>query len=112
MLCWIRELHSFVTPLLVRVRDLESEIPPIELVPVVREFPDDLPRIPPKQDIDFSIGFLPNTHPISIPPYRMVPTELNEIKSQLKDFLDKVFILPSIYLWGAPLLFVKKKDDS
>ena len=55
---------------------------------------------------------LPGTQPISIPPYRMAPAELKELKDQLKDLLDKGFIRPSASPWGAPVLFVRKKDGS
>ena len=54
----------------------------------------------------------PGTKPISIPPYRMAPTELKELKDQLQDLLSKVFIRPSVSPWGAPVLFVKKKDGT
>ena len=66
-------------------------------------FPNDLPRIPPKQETNFGIDLLQDTNPISIPPYQMATTELKELKSQLKDLLDKGFIQPSIYLSGAPI---------
>ena len=75
-------------------------------------FPEDLPGIPPEREIEFGIDLLPDTQPISIPPYRMAPAELKELKEQLKDFLDKGFIRPSISPWGAPVLFVRKKDSS
>ena len=69
----------------VRVQDLNFEIPPIELVPVVSEFledfPNDIPGIPPKWEIDFGIELLPDTDPISISPYRMAPAELKELKA-------------------------------
>src|SRR5688572_6727956 len=100
----------------VRVRDVESEVPSLESVPTVSEFPDvfpdDLPGIPPEREIDFGIDLLPDTRPISIPPYRMAPAELKELKEQLKDLLDKGFIRPSISPWGAPVLFVRKKDGT
>ncbi|KAH0709204.1 hypothetical protein KY284_010631 [Solanum tuberosum] len=103
-------------PFSVSTPDLESEIPPLELVPVEEDFPevflDDLPRIPPEREIDFGIDLLPDTQPISIPPYRMAPAELKELKAQLKDSFDKGFIQHSISHWGAPVLFVKKKDGS
>ncbi|KAH0698841.1 hypothetical protein KY284_013056 [Solanum tuberosum] len=75
-------------------------------------FPDDLPGVLPEREIDFGIDLLPDTQPISIPPYRMAPAELKELKEQLKDLLDKGFIRPSISPWGAPVFFVKKKDGS
>ncbi|XP_070034868.1 uncharacterized protein [Nicotiana tomentosiformis] len=102
--------------LLAIVNDIRKEIISIENVPVVREFydvfPEDLPGLPPVREIDFGIDFLPDTQPISIPPYRMEPTELRDLKQQLQDLLDKGFIRPSVSPWGAPVLFVKKKDGS
>ena len=101
---------------LVRVKDSRLENPTPESVLVVCEFPDvfpeDLPGIFPEREIDFGIDLLPNTQPISIPPYRMAPAELKELKEQLKNPLDKGFIRPSISPSGAPVLFVRKKDGS
>uniref|UniRef100_M1CYN1 Gag-pol protein n=1 Tax=Solanum tuberosum TaxID=4113 RepID=M1CYN1_SOLTU len=101
---------------LVRVRDVDSESPTLGSVPVVNEFlkvfPDDLPGSPPAREIDFGIDLLLDTQPIFIPPYRMAPLELKELKEQLKDLLDKGFIRLSISPWGAPVLFVRKKDSS
>ena len=81
---------------LVRVKDSSLETPTLELVPVVCEFPEDLPGVPPKREIDFGIDLLPDTQPISIPPYRMASAELKESKEQFEDLLDKGFIRPSI----------------
>ena len=101
---------------IVRFKDLDKENPPIELVPVVKEFKEvflnDLPGIPPKREIDFGIDLLSDTNPFSIIPYRMAPAKLKDIKAQLKDSLDKGFIRPSISPWSAPILFVKNKDES
>ncbi|XP_070008549.1 uncharacterized protein [Nicotiana sylvestris] len=97
---------------LVRVIDTTTEVTSIQSVPVVKEFLDELPGIPPDRIIDFGIDVVPDTQPISIPPYRMAPVELRELKEQLKDLLDKGFIRPSVSPWGAPVLFVKKKDGS
>ncbi|KAL0544942.1 hypothetical protein IC582_020072 [Cucumis melo] len=80
---------------------------------VVREypdvFPDELPRLPPPREID---ELEPDTAPISRASYRMALTELKELKVQLQELLDKGFIRPSLSPWGAPVLFVKKKDGS
>ncbi|KAH0643755.1 hypothetical protein KY290_033609 [Solanum tuberosum] len=101
---------------LVQIKDSSSETLTLESVPVVNEFlevfPEDLPGVPPDREIDFGIDLIPDTQPISIPPYRMAPAELKELKEQLKDLLDKGFIRPSNSPWGAPVLFVKKKDGS
>ncbi|KAH0671214.1 hypothetical protein KY285_025427 [Solanum tuberosum] len=71
-------------------------------------FTDDLSRVPPEREIDFGINILS----ISIPPYRMAPAELKELKEQLKDLLEKGFIRPSVSPWGTPVLFVSNKDGS
>lgn len=88
----------------------------VEEIPVVCEFPDvfleEIPGLPPIREVEFTIELLPETTPISIAPYRMAPTELGELKLQLQDLLGKGFIRPSVSLWGAPVLFVKKKDGS
>ena len=68
--------------------------------------------MPPNREIEFSIDLLPGAAPISRAPYRMAPTELKELKEQLVELLDKGFIRPSASPWGAPVLFVKKKDGS
>ncbi|KAK9017533.1 hypothetical protein V6N11_080012 [Hibiscus sabdariffa] len=67
-----------------------------------------------QDDYDFGLPSLPvpGTNPISITPYRMAPIELKEIKKQLEELQDKGFIRPSTSPWGAPVLFVKKKDGS
>ena len=88
----------------------------VDEIPVVREFPDvfpdDIARLPPKREVEFTIDLIPRTEPISIPPYRMAPTELRELKAQLEELLSKGIIRPSISPWGAHVLFVKKKDGS
>ena len=81
---------------LVRVNDLEHDIPLINSVPVVNEivdvFPEDFPRVPPLRQINIGIDLEPDTKPISIPPYRMDPADFKELKMQLKDLTDKGFI--------------------
>ncbi|KAA0059772.1 ty3-gypsy retrotransposon protein [Cucumis melo var. makuwa] len=84
--------------------------------PVVRNyldvFPEELPWLPPQREIEFAIELEPGTVPISRAPFRMAPTELKELKVQLQELLDKGFIRSSLSPWGAPVLFVKKKDGS
>ena len=62
--------------------------------------------------MDLSIEIVPRTIPMSRAPYRMATTKLKDLKSQLQDLLDKGFIRPSVSPWGAPVLFVKKKDGT
>ena len=78
----------------------------------VSVFPRDLPGLPPDREIVFSIELMPGTAPISRAPYRLAPAELKELKVQLEDMIEKGFIRPSHSPWGAPVLFVKKKDGS
>ncbi|KAL5540682.1 hypothetical protein UlMin_043334 [Ulmus minor] len=75
-------------------------------------FPEDLLGLPPDREIEFEIELLPGSQPISKAPYRMAPAELQELKKQLQELLDKGFIRPSYSPWGAPVLFVKKKDGT
>ncbi|KAL4339218.1 hypothetical protein GQ457_08G027450 [Hibiscus cannabinus] len=75
---------------------------------VVRE----LPSPPPKREVEIGIDIQPGTNPVSITPYRMAPMELKDLKKQLEELQNKGFIRPSTSPWGAPVLFVKKKDGS
>ena len=75
-------------------------------------FFENFPRLPPDQELRFGIDLLSGLAFISIPPYRMAPVELKELKTQLQDLVDKGFIRPSVSPWGAPMLFVKKKDGT
>ncbi|KAI3748512.1 hypothetical protein L6452_11629 [Arctium lappa] len=88
----------------------------LEDVRVVREFPDvfpeDLPGLPPDRVVDFRIDLIPGAAPIARAPYRLAPTEMQEMVVQLQDLLEKGFIRPSSSPWGAPVLFVKKKDGA
>ena len=75
-------------------------------------FPNEIPRLPPQRVVDFSIELYPGTSPISMTPLRMAPVELQELRVQLQELLYKRFIRPSTSPWGAPILFVKKKDKT
>ena len=98
------------------VVDRRQEGTRLEDIPLVKEFldvfPDDISGLPPDRAIEFVIELIPGTEPISIPLYRMVLAELKELKVQLEELLSKGFIRPSTSPWGAPVLFVKKKDGS
>ncbi|KAD4385781.1 hypothetical protein E3N88_25950 [Mikania micrantha] len=98
------------------VIDNEKVVQKLEDVPIVREFPDvfpdDLPGIPSDRDVEFRIDLILGAKRIAKAPYRLAPSELQELMTQLQDLLDKGFICPSISPWGAPVLFVKKKDGS
>ena len=74
-------------------------------------FPDELPGLPPQRVIDFGIELHHGTSPISMTPHRMEPNELQELRVQLQELLDKGF-RPSTSPWGALILFAKKKDKT
>ncbi|GJT86520.1 putative reverse transcriptase domain-containing protein [Tanacetum coccineum] len=75
-------------------------------------FLDDLSELPPSREIEFHIDLIPGAMPVTKSPYRLVPFEMEELSSQLRELQDKGFIRPSSSPWGAPVLFVKKKDGS
>ena len=72
----------------------------------------EIPSLPPKREIDFSINLMPGATPISKTPYRMSTLELKELQMHLEKLLKKGYIRPSVLPWGAPVLFVKKKDGT
>ncbi|GJU38896.1 putative reverse transcriptase domain-containing protein [Tanacetum coccineum] len=88
----------------------------LEEVPIVQDFPEvfpeDLPGIPPTRQVEFQIDLIPGAAPVARAPYRLAPSEMKELSDQLKELSDKGFIRPSSSPWGAPVLFVKKKDGS
>ncbi|KAJ0906604.1 putative nucleotidyltransferase, Ribonuclease H [Helianthus annuus] len=95
---------------------IEEPKPKIEDLPVISEypevFPEELPGLPPDRQVEFRIDIIPGAAPIARAPYRLAPTEMKELRTQLDELLTKGFIRPSSSPWGAPVLFVKKKDGS
>ncbi|GJZ55393.1 putative reverse transcriptase domain-containing protein [Tanacetum coccineum] len=75
-------------------------------------FPEDLSGLPPTRQVEFQIDLVPGAAPVARAPYRLAPSEMKELSEQLKELSDKGFIRPSSSPWGAPVLFVKKKDGS
>ena len=75
-------------------------------------FPDELPGLPPHRDVDFGIELHPGISPIFMTPHRMAPVELQELRVQLQELLDKGFIRPSTSSWGASVLIAKKKGKT
>ncbi|KAI3797918.1 hypothetical protein L1987_33182 [Smallanthus sonchifolius] len=88
----------------------------IQDIPIIQDFPEvfpeDLSGLPPVRQIEFRIDLVPGANPVARPPYRLAPSEMQELASQLQELSDKGFIRPSHSPWGAPVLFVKKKDGS
>nr|GEZ77094.1 putative nucleotidyltransferase, ribonuclease H [Tanacetum cinerariifolium] len=98
------------------IHDTTSDVPSIHDQPIASEFPDvfpdELPGIPSVREVEFNIELIPGLEPIFKAPYRMASIELKELKDQLQELLERGFIRPSVSSWGAPVLFVKKKDGS
>ena len=95
---------------------IDDENPRLEDYQVLQEFrdvfPDEIPGLHPKWDIDFTIELVPGVAPVSKAPYRMSTPKMLELKMQLQELLEKKYIRPSVSPWGAPVLFVKKKDGT
>ncbi|GJX42810.1 putative reverse transcriptase domain-containing protein [Tanacetum coccineum] len=85
-------------------------------VPIIQDFPkvfpEDLPGLPPTRQVEFQIDLVPGVASIARAPYRLAPSERKELSEQLKELSDKGLLRPSSSPWGAPVLFVKKKDGS
>ncbi|GJW24540.1 putative reverse transcriptase domain-containing protein [Tanacetum coccineum] len=94
----------------------KSEEKQIEDVPTVREFleffPEDLPGLPPMRQVEFQINLVHGAAPVARTPYRLAPSKLQELSTQLQELSDKGFIRLSSSPWGSLVLFVKKKDGS
>jgi hypothetical protein len=114
---------EFVVELVVTVRGIDNHAKVNQLdasqgpeVPVFSEFPDvfpeELPGMPPDHDIKFVIELIPDTSPIYKSPYRMATPELVELKEHIKELLEKGFVRPSSSPWGAPVIFVPKKNGT
>ncbi|KAI3720372.1 hypothetical protein L6452_21288 [Arctium lappa] len=98
------------------VIDAKLEKKKLEEVEVVCDYPDifldNLPGLPQERQVEFHIDLIPGAAPIARAPYRLAPTEMQEMMTQLQELIEKGFIRPSSSPWGAPMLFVKKKDES
>ncbi|GJS49974.1 putative reverse transcriptase domain-containing protein [Tanacetum coccineum] len=98
------------------LKSAKEDEPKLNDIPVVREFedvfPEDLSGLPPQRQVEFRIDLVPGATPIAKSPYRLAPSEMQELSGQLQELQDKGFIRPSHSPWGAPVLFVKKKDGS
>ncbi|GJV76031.1 putative reverse transcriptase domain-containing protein [Tanacetum coccineum] len=98
------------------LKSVKKDEPKLGDIPIVRDFedvfPEDLSGLPPQRQVEFRIDLVPGATPIAKSPYRLAPSEMQELSGQLQELQDKGFIRPSHSPWGAPVLFVKKKDGS
>ncbi|GKA24376.1 reverse transcriptase domain-containing protein [Tanacetum coccineum] len=111
-------LSNFKAKIICHEKVVRIPLPDDKVLRVVGERPDTKARLlmsaklPPIREIEFRIELTPGAMPVAKSPYRLAPSELEELSRQLKELQDKGFIRPSLSLWGAPVLFVKKKDGS
>ncbi|GJT35310.1 putative reverse transcriptase domain-containing protein [Tanacetum coccineum] len=108
--------HVFLAHVTTKEIEDKSGEKRLEDVPIVRDFPEvfpeDLSGLPPTRQVEFQIDLVPGAAPVARAPYRLAPSEMKELSEQLQELSDKGFIRPSSSPWGAPVLFVKKKDGS
>ncbi|GKB36281.1 putative reverse transcriptase domain-containing protein [Tanacetum coccineum] len=106
----------FLAQVMVKETEDMSKEKRLKDVPTVRDFPEvfpeDLPGLPPIRQVEFQINLVPSAAPVARAPYRLAPSEMEELSAQLQELSDKGFIRPSSSPWGASVLFVKKKDGS
>ncbi|GJT93002.1 putative reverse transcriptase domain-containing protein [Tanacetum coccineum] len=111
-----RGCQIFLAQISAKKEEDKSEGKQLKDVPIVRDFsevfPEDLPGLPPARPVEFQIDLIPGAAPVARAPYRLAPSEMKELSEQLQELSDKGFIRPSSSPWGAPVLFVKKKDGS
>ncbi|GJY85328.1 hypothetical protein Tco_0499354 [Tanacetum coccineum] len=102
--------------LIIQVIEKKLDEKRLEDIPVVKEFPEvfpeDLLGLPPVRQVEFQIDLIPGAAPVARAPYKLAPSEMQELSDQLQELADRGFIRPSTSPWGAPVLFVRKKDGS
>nr|GEY37204.1 putative reverse transcriptase domain, ribonuclease H-like domain, aspartic peptidase domain protein [Tanacetum cinerariifolium] len=107
---------TFMAHISARMEEDKSEGQQLKDVPIVRDFleifPEDLPGHPPARPVEIQIDLIPRAAPVARAPYRLAPSEMKELLEQLQELSDKGFIRPSSSPWGAPIVFVKKKNGS
>nr|GEY01672.1 putative reverse transcriptase domain-containing protein [Tanacetum cinerariifolium] len=111
-----RGCHVFLAQILVKKTKDKSKEKRLTDVPVIQDFPEVFPEkfqgLPPSRQVKFQINLVPGATPVARAPCRLAPFEMQEFSAQLQELTDKGFIRPSSSPWGAPFLFIKKKDGS
>ncbi|GJT43989.1 putative reverse transcriptase domain-containing protein, partial [Tanacetum coccineum] len=106
--------HVFLAHVTKKETEDKSGEKQIEDVPIVQDFlevfPKELLGLPPTRQVKFQVDLMSGAAPVARVPYRLAPSKMKELSEQLQELSDKGFIRPSSSPWGAPILFVKKKD--
>ncbi|GJT17659.1 hypothetical protein Tco_0876365 [Tanacetum coccineum] len=112
----LKGFHIFLAHVTIKEAEDKSKEKRLEDVQIVRDFPEvfpeDLLGLPPTRRVEFQIDSMPGAAPVARAPYRLAHSEMKELSEQLRELSEKGFIRPSSSPWGAPVLFVKKKDES
>ncbi|GJV05075.1 putative reverse transcriptase domain-containing protein [Tanacetum coccineum] len=112
----LKGCHVFLAHVTTKETEDKSEEKRREDVPIIRDFPkvfpEDFSGLPLTRQVEFQINLIPGVAPVARAPYRLAPSEMKELSEQLQELSDKGFIRPNSSPWGAPVLFVKKKDGS
>ncbi|GJS99799.1 putative reverse transcriptase domain-containing protein [Tanacetum coccineum] len=112
----LKGCQVFLAHITTKKTEDKSEEKRLEDIPIIRDFPEvfpeDLPGISPIRQVEFQIDLVPGASPVARAPYRLALSEMKELSDQLQELSDKGFIRPIFSPWGAPVLFVKKKDGS
>ncbi|GJV90240.1 putative reverse transcriptase domain-containing protein [Tanacetum coccineum] len=106
--CVERGCHLF----LAHVTENTSKEKQMENVPVIHDFLEELPGLPPPRQVEFRIDLVPGAAPVARASYRLASSKMRDLSVQLQELLEKGFIRSSLAPWGAPVLFLKKKDGS
>ncbi|GJW61177.1 putative reverse transcriptase domain-containing protein [Tanacetum coccineum] len=113
---WRKDVNIFLGTDIPKKEEDKSEGKQLKDVPIVRDFlevfPEDLSGLPPARPVEFQIDLIPGAALVARAPYRLAPSKMKELLEQLQELSDKGFIRSSSSPWGAPVLFVKKKDGS
>ncbi|GJV36220.1 hypothetical protein Tco_1408697 [Tanacetum coccineum] len=104
--------HVFLEHVTTKETEDKSGEKRLEDIPIVWDFPEELSGLPLTRQVEFQIDLMPGVAPVARAPYRLAPSKMKELSEQLQELSDKGFIRPSSSPWGAPVLFVKKKDGS
>ncbi|GJR90850.1 putative reverse transcriptase domain-containing protein [Tanacetum coccineum] len=113
---YLKGHHVFLANITAKETEDRSGEKRLEDVPIVRDFPEvfpeELPGLPPTRQVEIQIDLMPGAAPVARAPYQLALFEMKELSEQLQELSNKGFIRPSSSPWGAPVLFVKKKDGS
>nr|GFC00314.1 putative reverse transcriptase domain-containing protein [Tanacetum cinerariifolium] len=112
----LKGCQVFVAHVTTKEAEGKSKKKQLENVPIVWDFLEvfleDLSGLPSTRQVVFQIDLIPGAAPVARATYRLAHSEMKELSEQLKELSDKGFIRPSSSPWGAPVLFVKKRDGS